>query len=55
MMEEMKERSLQLWNEEYHLSTNWNYQAKQDESRYEAQENLNEVLQQARACALSKK
>ena len=57
MMEEMKERCIQLWNEEYYLSSTWNYHAKsyQDEGRYEAQEQLEEVLQEARAVCSKKK
>ena len=56
MMVEMRDRCVQLWNEEYYLSTTWNYQAKpyHDEYRYIAQENLTEVLDQARACAQKK-
>lgn len=53
MMEEMKDRAIELWNCENTISSTWNHQLRQyeDDARYEAQENLTEVMKEARVCA----
>lgn len=53
MLEEMKERAIELWNEENFISAAWNriFRQYEEDGRYEAQEKLIEVMEEARACA----
>ena len=50
----MKERAIGLWNEESFITSSMNPHLKpyDDELRYEMQETLIEVMEEARVCAL---
>lgn len=49
MLEEMKERAIELWNEENYISAKYNRNINQyqDDGKYEAQEKLTEVIEEA--------
>lgn len=51
MIEEMKDRAIELWKVENAISASWNQYVRHYEARYEAQERLTEVMEEARVCA----